>query len=161
VVRGQREKGMTPHMVARGCVVVVPEGITGLTVAEAMVHAPKTLPLGARAAQVRALFDDDHVHVALIVDCHGRLRSVVERADLSGHDLTLPASALGCLVGRTVTPDADLVDIWRAMTRRNQRRLAVVDPSESTLLGLLCLKRSGLGFCSDADVAARQSERCK
>ena len=42
----------------------------------------------------------------------------------------------------------------RAMLAAGGRRLAVVD-HRLRLLGLLCLKRSGLGFCSDRDVAAR------
>ena len=37
-------------------------------------------------------------------------------------------------------------------------RLAVID-EECRLLGLLCLKRTRLGFCSDADVQARAAER--
>jgi hypothetical protein len=39
-----------------------------------------------------------------------------------------------------------------------QRRLAVVDRA-GTLLGLLCLKRTGDGFCSDRDVASRAAAR--
>lgn len=43
------------------------------------------------------------------------------------------------------------------MTARS-RRLAVID-DHGMLLGLLCLKRTGLGFCSDTDVQARADER--
>jgi hypothetical protein len=44
------------------------------------------------------------------------------------------------------------------MIAGGQRRRAVVD-DEGRLLGLLCLKASGRGFCADADVAARARER--
>lgn len=47
---------------------------------------------------------------------------------------------------------------WRAMTTYGRRRRAVID-DRGLLLGLLCLKHTGLGFCSDADVRARADER--
>jgi hypothetical protein len=40
------------------------------------------------------------------------------------------------------------------MRRAGRRRLAVTS-EDGRLLGLLCLKASGRGFCSDEDVAAR------
>jgi CBS domain-containing protein len=56
--------------------------------------------------------------------------------------------------GRTISPDATLPEAFTAMTHSGRRRLAVTS-NDSTLLGLLCLKAGGLGFCSDADVANR------
>jgi len=41
------------------------------------------------------------------------------------------------------------------MQRTGRRRLAVVD-GEGRLVGLLCLKASGSGFCSNEDVASRK-----
>ncbi|ATY11913.1 CBS domain-containing protein [Amycolatopsis sp. AA4] len=124
------------------------------TVAEAMLRAPKVLDASATVGEVRALFADDHVHAALVV-ARGTLLSVVERPDLDGLPDALPASEAGRLTGRVAAPEADLHATWRGMSRR---RLAVVDES-GRLLGLLCLKRSGRGFCSDADVAARAQDR--
>jgi hypothetical protein len=46
----------------------------------------------------------------------------------------------------------------RAMIASGQRRAAVVSP-DGRLLGLLCLKASGTGFCSDQDVRARALDR--
>ena len=43
------------------------------------------------------------------------------------------------------------------MREQGTRRLAVVD-DDGDLLGLLCLKRTLDGFCSDADVRARALE---
>ncbi|WP_116205203.1 CBS domain-containing protein [Amycolatopsis circi] len=120
------------------------------TVGEAMLRVPKVLDASATVGEVRALFDDDHVHAALVV-AGETLLSVVERPDLAGLPEGIPASRAGRLSGRVVAPEADLYATWLEMSRR---RLAVVDRS-GRLLGLLCLKRSGRGFCSDADVAAR------
>jgi hypothetical protein len=59
------------------------------------------------------------------------------------------------LDGRTADPGAR-ADVTRdAMKRDERRRLAVVD-ADGELLGLLCLKASGLGFCSDDDVSSRR-----
>ncbi|WP_370937801.1 CBS domain-containing protein [Amycolatopsis sp. cg13] len=124
------------------------------TVGEAMLRAPKVLDASATVGEVRGLFEDDHVHAALVVSGE-TLLSVVERPDLDGLAEALPAYRAGRLTGRVVGAEADLYETWRGMSRR---RLAVVD-SSGRLLGLLCLKRSGRGFCSDADVAARASDR--
>lgn len=124
------------------------------TVGEAMLRTPKVLDASATVGEVRALFEDDHVHAALVVS-GGTLLSVVERPDLDGQPDALPAYRAGQLTGRVVAPEADLYATWLGMSRR---RLAVVDAS-GRLLGLLCLKRSGRGFCSDADVAARAQDR--
>jgi hypothetical protein len=44
------------------------------------------------------------------------------------------------------------------MNRDRRRRLAVTS-DDSRLLGLLCLKANGSGFCSDADVASGGQDR--
>jgi hypothetical protein len=41
------------------------------------------------------------------------------------------------------------------MRQQGRRRLAVVD-ADGALLGLLCLKASGDGFCSDDGIASRR-----
>ena len=84
----------------------------------------------------------------------GRLLTIVERGELAGAADDRPAIELGRLEGRTIDPAADLEEVRRRMVAGQIRRLAVVD-RQMRLLGLLCLKRSGLGFCSDADVAER------
>jgi len=127
-------------------------------VGDAMIRAPKTLPPTATVGEVRRFFEDDHVHAALVVD-DGRLLAVVERADLVE---SIPpersAAGTGRLEGRTVAPDAALAPVWDRMRDEGRRRLAVVD-ERGRCLGLLCLKRSGRGFCSDADVEDRRRER--
>jgi len=127
-------------------------------VTDAMVRHPKMLGRDATVADLRHLFRDDHVVAALVVD-DGVLVTVVERDDLSE---ALPAArgagTLGRLEGRTVPPGADLAETWTWMVDRGVRRLAVVDEA-GTCVGLLCLKRSGQGFCSDEGIRARAAER--
>ena len=104
--------------------------------------------------QLRAFFRDDHVHMALLVD-DGTLVGAIERADLvaAASDET-PARELAALDGCTIRPDAPVADALAAMKLGGRRRLAVTGEG-STFLGLLCLKASGHGFCSDADVGSR------
>lgn len=128
-------------------------------VADAVVRAPKLCGPDTTVADVRALFADEHVHAALVVAEPGtRLLAVVERADLAALPPDFPAARAGTLRGRVVAPTAPLPPTHDAMVRAGRRRLAVTDAS-GALVGLLCLKRSGLGFCSDADVVARGAER--
>lgn len=124
--------------------------------ADAMIRFPKVCPPATTVAQARARFADDHVHALLVVD-GGRLLAVVERSDLAGADADGRAVDAGRLAGRVVGPAADLAAVRARMHRARTRRLAVVD-DEHRLLGLLCLKRSGRGFCSDDDVRARAAD---
>lgn len=126
----------------------------GARVADAMLARPKVCPPPTTVAQAREFFADGHVH-ALLVVAAGVLLAVVDRTDLEGAPDDAPAVERGRLLGRVVGPDADLEATRAAMTGR---RLAVVD-TRGTLLGLLCLKRSGRGFCSREDVEARERER--
>ena len=114
------------------------------------LHGPSTT-----VAELRTYFLDDHVHMALIVDA-GRLVATVEREDLDS-DLPdgTPARIVGSLEGRTVDPNASLSETVELMKRTGRRRLAVVD-AQSLLLGLLCLKADGHGFCSDDGVESRK-----
>lgn len=121
-----------------------------------MLARPKVSPPDTTVAEALALLADDHVHALLIVDA-GVLLAVVERADLAGAPPGAPVRPYGRRRGRVVGPDAELAATWEAMVAHGRRRLAVVDP-DARLLGLLCLKRSGRGFCSQADVEARAAE---
>jgi len=68
--------------------------------------------------------------------------------------LDAAASPLGRPAGRTVPAEASRSEVRRAMTAAGRRRAAVTD-ADGRLLGLLCLKASQAGFCSDQDVRAR------
>lgn len=130
-------------------------------VADVMVTRPKTHGPEVEMATLRALFDDDHVQMALVVAADGRLVTTIERADLALGPVTsraAPAATLGTLAGRTVRPTDLLAAAAATLTRRGRSRLAVVDDA-GRLVGLLCRKRSGTGFCSDEGIAARAAAR--
>ncbi len=125
------------------------------TAAEAMLTTPPRHPLSATVGEIRDFFRDDHVHAALIVSPAGYLEAVVERDDIAGcQALAAAAAPLGRLAGRTVPAGASLAEVRRAMTATGRRRAAVTT-ADGRLLGLLCLKASRAGFCSDQDVRAR------
>ncbi|WP_229052357.1 NTP transferase domain-containing protein [Aeromicrobium sp. Leaf350] len=148
---------VTPHDVAPGTTDDVdrPDDLAVCgTVADHLVSKPYLLPPDADVAAARALFVDDHVHADLIVDT-GVLTAVVLRSDLGSADDRARAADLGRLAGRTVEPSDDAELVRRRMVADGVRRLAVVG-EDGRLLGLLCLKRTGLGFCSDAGVEARR-----
>ncbi|MDF1605852.1 CBS domain-containing protein [Nocardioides sp. YIM 152315] len=125
-----------------------------------MLSFPKTLASQATVDQALRAFEDAHVHMLLVVE-RGELVGTILRDDL-------PAGAAGSelvvtharLIGRVVGANEPLQSVSRRMADRGVRRLAVVE-ADNKLAGLLCLKRSGAGFCRDADVAARTAERAQ
>lgn len=119
-------------------------------VTEVKVHGPCTT-----VREIRALFDDEHVHSAMIVD-DGTLLAVVDRSDLDSADDDVFAVHLGGWRRRVIAPDADLARAYQLMLTSGRRRLAVVD-STGKIRGLLCLKRTWSGFCSNRDVWARST----
>jgi CBS domain-containing protein len=125
------------------------------TAAEVMLTIPARHPLSATIGEIREFFRDDHVHAALIVSPSGYLEAIVERDDIAEcQALDAAAAPLGRLAGRTVPAEAGLAEVRRAMTATGRRRVAVTS-ADGRLLGLLCLKASQAGFCSDQDVRAR------
>lgn len=125
---------------------------------EAMVTYPKTLPVDASIGLVRELFESDHVHMVLLADT-GRLITTIVRGDLRPAMAdSSPARTVGQFSGRTVHPETSAPFVLQSMKETSRRRLAVVD-RDGMLLGLLCLKRSLAGFCSDSDVSARMQDR--
>jgi hypothetical protein len=121
-----------------------------------MVTAPAVHDPWTTVAQLRAFFRDDHVHMALIVD-RAHLLGAVERGDLVPTlSSQTPAREIARLHGRTIGREHLLSEALKTMMRDNRRRLAVIS-GDSTLLGLLCLKQSRRGFCSDADVRNRRA----
>jgi CBS domain-containing protein len=125
------------------------------SVAEVMLRTPVRHPLSATVREIRDFFRDDHVHAALIVSPAGYLKAVLERDDIAEcQALDTAAAPLGRLAGRTVPAGASLAGVRQAMTATGRRRVAVTS-ADGRLLGLLCLKASRAGFCSDHDVRAR------
>ncbi|MEP7177473.1 MAG: CBS domain-containing protein [Pseudonocardiales bacterium] len=123
-----------------------------------MIRRPKTCTGTATVGEVRQLFTDDHVHVALLVD-HGRLLTVIARADIpSSAPDDAAARSLGRLAERVILDTESLEGAHHQMLASGQRRLVVID-RDGCLLGLLCLKRSRTGFCTDQDIQDRAVER--
>lgn len=126
--------------------------------AEVMVTQPKALTVDATVGAVRGMLEDDHVHLVLLVD-GVVLRGTVSREDVPGWaSADDRAMSWARLEGRTIEPQVPSEPLRLDMVRTRRRRLAVVD-DQNTLLGLLCLKRLGHGFCSDDDVASRAEAR--
>jgi CBS domain-containing protein len=123
-------------------------------VRDVMATRPKTLPASASVDDARSALADDHVHMVLLTRGAILLGTLV-RADLPptapGDGPALPWSTLS---GRTTAPDVPVAPVRQLLVRAGLRRLAVAD-ADGTLLGLLCLKSSGAGFCSDADITSR------
>ncbi|MBM9463742.1 CBS domain-containing protein [Aeromicrobium sp. YIM 150415] len=131
---------------------------TAPTAVDGMLRSPRIEPTGCTVAQALEILTDDHVHALLITD-GDRLVSVIEREDLETAGREDLASVHGLLAERTVPPATELEPLRRQMVAEGRRRLAVVDGDR--LLGLLCLKSSGTGFCTDEGVAARARERAQ
>ena len=127
------------------------------SVAVAMHTFPKTRGPATTVGEARRFFGNRKVHALLVVD-DGVLLSGVERADLEGRADDALAAPTGRLAGRVAAPGDDLQATWDAMADTGRRRVAVVDGA-GRLVGLLCLKNSGRGFCSDAGIQARIDER--
>lgn len=129
------------------------------TVGSAMLLEPTVHPADLTVAQARDAFDASRKRHMLLLVRDGFLLGTLTRDDLAG--ATNPDSRaldFASLDGRTVPPDAPLAFTHEAMCERGIRRLAVTD-GRGRLLGLLCLKRSLRGFCTDEGVAALRAER--
>jgi CBS domain-containing protein len=130
------------------------------TVAQAMVRNPKIVRLDATVQGALAAFENAHLHMLLLTD-GPLLRGTIVRSDLTpGLALDTPALELAALEGRTTSPEAPLASVHEQMITHGQRRLAVIDP-DRTLLGLLCLKRTLAGFCTDRGIQDRATESCR
>lgn len=122
------------------------------TVADAMLRHPTVHPADLTLTEARTAFAaGPKTHLLLITE-GDRLITTLTRTDVTS------GSMAGRLLGRTVAPGADLDSIQHDMLRRGQRRLAVVD-DRTRLLGLLCLKSSLTGFCTDKGVAELRRSR--
>lgn len=128
------------------------------TVADHLVRLPKTLPLTTTVAEARAEFADDHLHMLLLTS-NGFLLGTLVPADLLGADSDDDLALVHAVVsGRTVPPTVNAEVMRRVLVAGGERRRAVVD-RDGRLVGLLCLKSSHRGFCSDGDVAERAFEQ--
>jgi CBS domain-containing protein len=132
--------------------------VTARTVSDVMITDPKTQPANATIADVRAAFDDDHVHMVLLTRA-GVLHGTLVREDIpAAAPGPRPALDLASLHDRTIAPHEHLDAARRRLETPGQRRIAVVDDA-NRLLGLVCLKRDRTGFCTDDGVRSRMLSR--
>ena len=131
-------------------------GAGGRKVAHAMVTGPPVHPATTTIAQARVALENPHRHLLLLVS-QRRLLGTIDSDDLAAVEGGAePALAVARLSGRTVRADEQLVAVHAEMLAGGQRRRAVVH-DDGVLLGLLCLKASGSGFCSEEGIAARST----
>ena len=131
-----------------------------ITVGEAMLSKPAIHPASLTVAEALEAFRRSAKRrILLLVGDDGVLLGTVTRDDLAdGPDPGLPALDASSLDGRTVSPGTPLAQVNQEMREGGVRRLAVIDES-GRLVGLLCLKRSLSGFCTDDGVAAMRLAR--
>ena len=135
-------------------------------VSDVMLRHPKVLDAQATVDGARAALTDDHVHMVLLSQgstlvgtlVRTDLPSPIQRSDQRSVEGSGPALPWSTLRNRTVPSSAPADAVQELLIARELRRLAVVD-HDGTLLGLMCLKRSRTGFCSDEDVASRAQSR--
>ncbi|MGB6452918.1 MAG: hypothetical protein WBH47_00375 [Streptosporangiaceae bacterium] len=96
--------------------------------------------------------------MALIITTDRRLVTTIERPDLAAAlPGATPAAELGTLDGRTARPTDRLDTTTAVLLQQRRRRKAVVDDA-GRLLGLLCLKKDGTGYCSDEGIRDRANQ---
>ncbi|MGJ9423674.1 CBS domain-containing protein [Aeromicrobium sp. CF3.5] len=123
------------------------------TAGDVMMRRPRTLSANASIGEARTVLRDDHLHMVLLTD-GTKLVGTVTRSDLPEPAAVGLALRWATLEGRTVGPGTSVASIEQMLVDQGRRRLAVVD-ADGALLGLMCLKRRGRGFCSDDDVESR------
>ncbi|MET9328833.1 CBS domain-containing protein [Tsukamurella sp. NPDC003166] len=130
------------------------------SVADAMLRHPTIHPPDITVGDAVAAFESSpKIHLLLLVHA-GRLVGTLTRADIAAADLHEGAAPLArsSLRARTTSADGELEPLREAMVAAGTRRLAVVD-DDLRLLGLLCLKASGTGFCTDDGVERMRRSR--
>jgi CBS domain-containing protein len=121
----------------------------GLTVGEAMLSRPKTLPSDASVADVRGAFATRAMRMVLLVDGDAFAGAVV-RDDLpeAARD-DEPALEYANPDVVTVRPDEPVRDALGRIEESSEGRVVVVDGDGVTLRGLICLKRAADTLCVD------------
>ena len=116
----------------------------GLTAADVMLRAPKTLPSSVRVRDVRALLRNPSVQMVLLADDGVFQGAVTHLPDgaLDEHDALSYAERHP----ESITPTAPAEKAFEVTARSAFRRVVVLD-EQSALVGLLCLNESRTRFC--------------
>jgi CBS domain-containing protein len=118
-------------------------GLAGSSVAEVMLARPKTLAADATVAEARRLLGGAHVKMLLLAE-RGLFRAAITHIP-AGADPAAAALAYAEQVD-PLSPDDAAETALARMRARGERRCVVLG-ADGALLGLLCLDRSGTGFC--------------
>jgi CBS domain-containing protein len=120
-----------------------------LTVGEAMLSRPKTLPANATVGEVRRAFSANTMRMVLLVD-GGAFAGALVRGDLPDTaDDAEPASAYASTDAPRVAPGVPVREALGRIEGADEGRLVVVDDDGVTLRGLICLKRAADTLCVD------------
>jgi predicted transcriptional regulator len=120
----------------------------GRRVRDVMVRRPKTMPADATVAELREHFTNPRVQTALLAD-GGRFAGAIAPSELPDDaPPTDPARSYARVDVPTMGPDATMADALALMDSRGDHRLVVLDGDGATLVGLLCLDRTGASFCT-------------
>ena len=125
------------------------ESETPRTVRDIMRGRPKTLAVTASMSDLRGLFVNPNVVMALIVEQDGALVGVVERSSVTATELPDETPIEG-LVQREVDAidvRAPASEVWTHPDLARTGRLVVLEPDGKTLAGLVCARPAGGGFC--------------
>jgi CBS domain-containing protein len=123
------------------------EDAAGLLVREVMVRRPKTLPADASVADLREQFTNPRVQTALLADGGGFAGAIAPSELPDDAPETEGARSYARLDVPTLPPDATMADALALMDSRGDHRLVVVD-GDGSLVGLLCMDRTGASFCT-------------
>ncbi|MCS3781822.1 CBS domain-containing protein [Tsukamurella ocularis] len=123
-----------------------------VTVADVMLRRPTVHPADITVGAARTAFaTSPKLHLLLLIR-DGALVGTLDRDDLTGTtDDAAPALTVASLAERTTAPGVPAARLRSHMITTGVRRLAVVD-DDLRLRGLLCLKASRTGFCTDDGV---------
>ena len=119
---------------------------TNLTVRDAMLRHPKTLPSDATVGDLRRLFDNPKVLDVVLVD-GAAFVGAVDRGAVGGLPDETPARDLAHSSDVTIAPETNLNEAMARLDREDSWRLVVVGSDGVTLEGLLCLNTTRTGFC--------------
>src|SRR6476646_8628638 len=132
-------------------------GVESERVTDVMLSRPKTLAADATVGDLRAFFENPRVMTALLVD-DGEFRGAIDRGALPA-DAPDDAGALAYAAPEppAIPPDAGVDDALAALGGLESRRLVVLEPGGTKLLGLVCLNARGTAFCTDPATAGNPS----
>jgi CBS domain-containing protein len=116
------------------------------SVRDVMYANPKTLPHDATVGDVRQLFENPRVNLALLVH-RGACTGTITRADITAGARDEDAAGWFAQPPQTIHVTDSLAEAHHQLSQTPNRRLVVID-DRNQLQGLLCHNRAGNGFCN-------------